>query len=691
LEWLGFVDTALLILKLNISLPVDEWINGDDLNEAIDTLPIKTLSEVILAISLIENSAFNQWLTNNRERILEKFRREQLWAVFLDNGDEVSVQFLFDYSDDGKRLENKREDDSSDNHIFQKSQENLELLRNLFPHHKKYSTQGFGHMLWDDIFPFDESIKEVQRESFPLTHFTTINSIFMELSNFRFRPENWKEFTNTIIEIRKNVTSLLIAIKDFLNIHFQRHDAKFLVTDNDFEDYGQTVQKLRSIPLIPKVAVDEWGLVSNPRNLADKTEDDQIPAIFRTKIELKYSMAAQKYSPVIKTLRDYTFSLANFLSQARDILAVNAYITGIKNKASISKIGVDLNVDEKLLRLSIFNLTEALEKLSQFQNKFNELLTEFCDADELGILMVQEKEVLRQIWRLWYFFAFHPEKRMIHPSRESKAKINDIRQTIRKQLNKKLRNKLLGNVQISVVSEEIMWEQDSSLWIKVDVSDPLSLINTRDNLINLVAESIAKTPNTFLREMFLKLHWKYLVIIPLINGKSIDLTAWKISLWGRLDRGDSEMGWTNFVLQPIPKDVVKELNLQLWNSSKLEIGNQMIQSIIAFQMALGHIRHISYVIENIDSFGIEILQDYLSKFSKNLSKPLNLFLTNLDKIKEELKILFEQDPEHNLHLEEIIGLASDTIELFTLLEDENENITLDLANIEGFLKSLEVY
>lgn len=681
LEWQGFLDTVLLIRKLNISLPVDKWITEEALNKAVETLPLKTLSEVILAVSLSESFTFNQWLTNNRARVLEKCRREQLWAVSLDNDDEVSIQFLFDYSGDGEGLKGKGKSESSDNNIFNKTQENLELLRNLFPHHKRYSTQGFGHILWDDIFPFDESIKNVQRESFPLTHFTTINSLFIELANFRFRPENWKEFAYSIIEIRKSVTNLLVDIKDFLNTHFRDHNTKFLVNDNDFEDYSRTVQKLRSIPLPPKVAVDEWGLVSNPRNLVDSTDSDQIPSIFKDKIELKYSMAAQKYSPAIRTLRDYTFSLTNFLNQARDILAVNAYVTGIKNKTLISRLGLDLNVDERLLRLSSFNLTEALEKLSLFQNKFNELFSKLCDAAELDMLIAKEREVLRQIWRLWYFFAFLPEKRMTHPSRESKTKINDIRQTIRKQLNKKLKNKLPDNVQVAIVSEEIMWEEDSSLWIKVDVSDPLSLINIRNNIIDWVAESIAKTPNTILREMFLKLNWKYLVIIPLINGNSIDLTAWKVPMWGNLGRKDLEIGWTNFILHPIPKDAVKELNLQMWNLPKLEVGNQMIQSIMIFQMGLGHLRHISSIVGNVDSLGNEILQDYLSKFSKNLSEPMNLFLTKLDIIKEELRKVFEQDPENNLHLEDIIDLASDTFEFFSSRKGDNELIELDIAEI----------
>lgn len=682
-EWEGFLDSVLLINKLNIALPVDKWITEDNLNKAYETLPLITLSQVILAISSLGNSTHNQWITNNQARVLEKFRREQLWAVFQDNDNEVAIGFLFDYSGDGKGLESIPENDSSGNQIFQKTQENLELLRNLFPHHKKYATKGFGHLLWEDFFPFDESIKEVQRESFPIKHFTTINSIFIELANFRFRPKNWKEFAHSILEIRKNVTNLLIDIKDFLNTHFRYHDTKFLVNENDFEDYDRRVRKLNSIPLPPKVAVDEWGLVSNPQNLTEKT-DDELPAIFKNKVELKYSMAAQKYSPVIKTLRDYTFSLSNFLKQARDILFVNAYITGIKSKTPISQIGLDLNVDERLRRLSFYNLTEALEKLALFQIRFNELLAEFCNPAELHKLEEQESEVIRQIWRLWYFFAFHPERRMQQPSRESKAKIKDIRQTIHKKLNKKLKDKLPRNVQISVIPEEITWEEDSALWITINITDPLNLINIRDKLINCVMDAIATAPGTFLREMFLKLHWKYLIIIPLINGKSMDLTAWKLSLWGRLDRRNLEMSWANFVLQPIPKDAVKKLNLQLWNSPELEIGNQMLQSIIAFQMGLGHIRHISNVLENIDTLGMEILKDYLSKFSKNLSEILNLFLTKLDNIKEEFKRVLEQMPENNLHLEEIVNFVSNTIEAFSLLKDKNEKIILDLANIEDF-------
>jgi hypothetical protein len=530
----------------------------------------------------------------------------------------------------------------------------------------------------------------VQQESYPLTQLTSINSIFIELANFRFRPENWKEFAHAIIEIRRNTTDQLIAIKDFLNNHFCYHDAKFLVTDDDFEEYSQIERELRAIPSVPKVAVDEWGLVSNPRSLRDESENAQIPSVFKNKIEMKYSLAAQKYIPVIKILRDYTFSLSNFLSQAKNILAVNAYVTGIKNKPLISHIGLNLDVNKDLLGLSVFNLTEALEKLSLFQDNFNKLLAEFCDTGELNKLIAQEKEILRQIWRLWYFFAYHPEKKMIHPSRESKAKISHIRQTIRKQLNKKLKNKLSKDIRVSVISETTLWEEDSALWIEVDVSDPLNLTDTRNDILDWVAESIAKAPNSFLREMFLKLNWKYLVIIPLICGKSIDLTAWKIPIWGKLDRKDSEVSWTSLILQSIPKDAVSGLNLQSWNLPKLETGIQMIQAITIFQMGQGHLRHINYTLENIDSLGMDILQEYLLRFSKNLSEPLNLFLSNLELIKKALQKVFKPDAEEKGNLQHLIEMASGIEEFVLSLKSENGNIELNIKDMEILIEEFGI-
>jgi DNA polymerase III delta prime subunit len=155
-EWQGFADVILLVVKLKIALPIEDWITENNLNEAVETLSLRTLSELILAISLFKKHSLNEWLTNNRTKIVEKFRREQLWIDFQDNADEVSIKFLFDYSGDPQNLKNKPETDSSDNIVYTKTQQNLELLRNLFPHHKKYSTQGFGHLIWDDIFPYDD-------------------------------------------------------------------------------------------------------------------------------------------------------------------------------------------------------------------------------------------------------------------------------------------------------------------------------------------------------------------------------------------------------------------------------------------------------------------------------------------------------------------------------------------------------
>ena len=182
----------------------------------------------------------------------------------------------------------------------------VKLLRGILPDRDTYACQGYGHKLWSDELPLDETQKTgIPISQLPPRWLTSINSTFRGLAEQPYRPKTWEEYAKSIFELRKQNISAMRHLENGLKIYFQKQkpDQLFgkLVNAEQWYRYQQMLSKS---PLIPSCAVDEWGLID---------EFVQSPTEERVIIR---GLALQKYKPFLMYFRRYNQYLSNFFNQS---------------------------------------------------------------------------------------------------------------------------------------------------------------------------------------------------------------------------------------------------------------------------------------------------------------------------------------------------------------------------------------
>ena len=90
-------------------------------------------------------------------------------------------------------------------------------------------------------------------------------------------------------------------------------------------------------------------------------------------------------------------------------------------------------------RLTTDDLHAALESLNQLQTGFRARVGRFISDVDLRRLEEREKERSKDLWCVWYQFAFHPGKRTQDAAREFVQERDDVLKRVKGQIRRKLK------------------------------------------------------------------------------------------------------------------------------------------------------------------------------------------------------------------------------------------------------------
>lgn len=522
-DWAAFAEAAFWIGRLGAGCPLREWVSETDLDQAVDWLPLETLANLVAGVNV--SGSFPAWLDDNRQRLLDRFRRGTRTVMVEDDGKKLTAHFIFplpevgvESSDEQKRLSKAK------NAFHEEAIRRISLLRRLMPDREEFASRGYGHMLWEGFLEFDETVKTgIPRKELPLMWLVSVNSTFRGVAERRLRPGSWPEFAGSIHELREAVVNVLRQLERGLNVYFRRRSrVDLLGAEVDEEEWDHTKEMFATQLLLPQTAVDEWGLV-------DESTSDSDPLNVRSRLTGRSSFAMRRYKPFLKTFNDHTFSLSNFFSQSVSGMRLNPYLGRADRKKAL-EAGAILGLDRKTSKLATLNLANAIKSLARFQHQLRLTLGRHFATGMLDRLESEEQAVLRRLWNVWYFFTFHPERVMQNAVEECSQESAKVLRTIRLDLRGKLRRLSTAGPRINIVSETALWDEQPALWLAVDGRQVADVLGSLADIFDVIREAVRKVRKTEFRDYILDMYWPYVVIIPLIRGKSAANSAWRVML-----------------------------------------------------------------------------------------------------------------------------------------------------------------
>lgn len=618
-DWLGLSEILFWLGWLKIIESYDvAWLLKNDVVSEIST--IACLSELTLALYHYDKKIYNSFIYSNKSEIEKLFQR-QTNTLWLEQKPENPIAHYIvpmeSTDENGERSFSTR--------LNEQIVYRVKILRNLFPEAEKFGGIGYGHHVAFMELPYDEANKpSILKSSLPINRLVSINATYSNLADYIHRPDDWKMYAENIISTRKQVVDGLTCLNKALIAYFKNRKPQSVMgwkVDGNYWEELSRVNMLSS--MFPKSAVDPWGFTSEgTEKKQERTENHPTP--------INASIMLDEYKGYQKAWSDYLNSIINFFMQSDLILTVNGFIGRLPKPqhAPFFQKSEELGrpYSSHNVHLTVVNLNDAKCELKNFQTEFRNRFKDLVDISVLKKLEEQETVKLEKAWHLWYQFAHHPDQYWKEaPDVRAAAITRNVQAGLINAIKKALANNSDSGWEAKLLSDTYCYEEQPALWISLELKDLTSLENAYTEVIDVLISAIRPVAYKDLKYFVMTNHWQHVVIIPMLQGLTLNHIAWRIltsSFAGDEPVLSDDKAWLNIPLA-LPENAVNHFQFEQIKDDNFEKTQLLSKELAELYAATSHLSNFIEISKKLNSVGLDILQDYLSKFHKRLAENIS--------------------------------------------------------------------
>ncbi|WP_405226362.1 hypothetical protein [Dokdonia sp. Asnod1-B02] len=532
--WVGHLN-----LETNIVIDEHELLTLFD-----SEVSLKDISVLLLGLQSINFST--DFINHYRNLFVSRLMEEYSIVDLIESNDNhISCKYIIDY------LKYEFEEEKEKNYLQNKSTEILEILRNAFPDKDSYSVNAVNNSFLNIELPYDPSDKNIKHNLLPLSYLVQINGLINSLFIYQFRPDSWEEYIYKIIENREKYNYALTEVIRGFQEYFRKKDYKAFIKPLELAEIElKDVYRIK----FPKNIVDKWGYVSEGANEKSLNDKENLLVKTTTIASLKNYLNFNEIS------RDYFSSLDNTFNQlGSNILSVYRLYSDVEDS------------EEYNPNVLYSNISEALIKVSKFQNEFEKHFSKFCLSEKLNKIENTESRTLETLFYIWNQF-YNQGKRKISSKVYTNARkeFSNIKNNLNKRFLKERKEIYdLTGIQFNV---ELSEKTNKTLIITAEIISETyftSLLYARVFVQNTLGASYFSSKGVIVRD-----NVKSVIFLPLIYGKPINKKVFEIYTHN-LDEDFDGDDWYRFfsVFDDINKELVDYLNLEFWNTDNEDIRN----------------------------------------------------------------------------------------------------------------------
>lgn len=603
-------------------------------------LPLETVADVLYAASFVRDSEVATALEQMRPTILARFQREATVTTLEDDRRAVHAHFLFDQSllfepVDAASL---NKPDASRNLFHEEAMWRVHFLRRLLPGREEYGSRGYGHQVGVLRSLNDDSCKAVQTRYLPPSWATELNARFHRLADFGGRPETWQSHAELILAARQQVLDNLSNWMQALNRYHRRRDNVPLLGSEghinpSLWDAARRAAERRSS--LPKVAVDEWGFISE--GMASPSSRPQDPQDQIADRRSRGALALAQHKPYMKALHEYFSAFVNFLSQAQDVFMFLPYadkfgtpeMQALKESLMAQHHLTERNFDP---HLPTYNFADVLAALPGLQREYRERFNNLVPATKLEPLERRERELLELAWSAWTFFVRYPTRRGLpDPQRDALKQWRDARQKVRRRIEAGFKTLWHDGIEVQILKAAVTWKGQSALWISFNVRHAPEMYTAYEQVLLALKAALPPLEGTSLGYYATKLAWPSIHLIPLVQGKGLDMRSWQLDTNTLMGSDLGELGWWNHTPQPLPEDVWGALGIQQWDHERLRWWTDAQSGLVRFAWLVGHAASLQEM-PDPNEVGELLLGEYVQDQAQRMADALQAFMDALVRV-----------------------------------------------------------
>jgi len=611
-EWNAFATCSLYFGHFPLKSDfIHHFIDLIELEEFFD-LPIETLSNWVWGAYQIDSDIVDKFLDTHVEALAEKYKQEQDVLHVESNEHEIKIHFWVQ-DDDEDDLQ-----DSKNDSLGRQAVTRLRVLRKLFPNREVYASQGYGHDIFPIEMPFDATKKQIAQHNFALEQATGLNATFRGVSELPLRPDIWQEFIDRVIQQRSEVVSQLKNLERVLGRYFgkkgmyQVYDA---IKKTEWDKFSAEIGKPI---LLPKSAVDKWGFA-----------DELLPNNKDVVNFQRQSLALQHVKPFQKAYRNYQSDLSNFFSQATHVMVAAPIIgRGNLDEEDFWWEAEKQKIERRFMRLSVINLHNVLKCLPVVQETFRERFLGLMNEPQITELEKLEKKeikVLQNIADLWLPFAIRPQAHYQNPAKDSRDWHQRRLKEIKKHLRKSWRDIKTNNTNIRIISEDVLWNGDSAIWIAIDSSDLLEANDLIEVIIGSIQKAVVTVGDKGTTELILNRFWEHFLIMVLKDGKKALHQVCHLD-WDDCYKKPEEIRFWSLMTQELPLLLLQELGIKVLDNDYAKLGQALFTQVSTLNLLVARfdeIKKLPLLDDDVAIRGQEIIDETIAAISAPLHSVMN--------------------------------------------------------------------
>ncbi len=687
-DWDGAAEVCFWSAWWETAQHMEKWLSDDDLDRAVKDLDLPRVADISLALYQCNGERHAEWVQKQLPALQARLAHEYSILVLERQEDILRLHYWPIRYDQGERGTSEGKQTSGDPY-HEQTMERIRLTRRLFPGYRAYGTQGYGYRIGHLPLPVDES--SVNKDGVPASMLppawpVRVNAVASGLARNRFRPGTWAEYVDLVLETRRLVVTCLDQLHRGLLKCLQRRKGLNLCEKYvDATLWDRCLALLGDLPLLPRSAVDPWGF-------AHEFLSNEFVERVSQQTGLPRAIALQKYKPYLDAERDFSSSLISFFQQSPNVMVANLYVgklpTYSAQRDRLLEALQGQGVKTDLAFLSTYNLTTAKKQLAAYQDRFRLLFGHMVD-DELCALEARERDLLLNLWPLWYVFAYNPDQAWASPATQVPSRVNLVKHEIMKRVQQALDGISEEGCHVTVLPTKEDWDGASTLWLRLDLRDPTKLYTKFEELLIALRDSIGPVEYGKLDHYVIESHWEYIAVLPVMQGRMLNRSAWRLLTFGAVlsAKEPGENPWL-YVPLPIPSGAWESLGVDLWDLEDLRVADRLSESVAGLYLRVSQLGEFGGMPE-LPEAAHAVAQSYAGGQNKEINGHLQAAFDTMAEMVRKSNELPEQEQEERGYLQQILAGLAELAQLVKPSKESGSSWALGIGELADYAQRLE--
>ena len=599
-----------------VILPICEKINFESI---VEEIPIDILADLIYALYISLGEEFDSFFLEYRSRVELRFKRETNTFSLEDDGATVRANFIPD-SAYALSQEEQSSEDAESSTLHEETRYRVDLLRKLLPNRQKYGSQGYGHRLGILSPEYDDTEKSIDVSNFYPQWAQRMNFHFRTLGNYPHRPENWEEHARQILGLRQELSAWLVQLQGALNTFFRRETLVKLLGDILSSSEWESIKQLtKTRPLFPKSAVDEWGFAdeSLAQSSGGDSGDMDVSKLYQQ------SPALAKHKAYIDALHNYLSHLSNFMTQGLHVIVLNPNLgrAAPETEQELLRLANENRIKTDQEYLTTCNLHDSLVALKQMQVEFRKRFGRLLPAADLDRLEEKEKKLIRELWPVWYEFAFHPRRIVQDAIEKFVQERDDTLKRIKQGIRRTLKTMRKEDFSAEFARTELHHDGENILCILIDITNPTMHWQAVEDTVVALQQALHTDNNRSLRHYAIQFWIKHFAIVPLVQGKALSQSVLLLPTFA-IKSGSALENWYWYIPKEISDEDWAKLRIPLWDKEQFEPAIRFTESLARLSVLAAQSGDLSRFSEDIEDDEDGVIEKYIQSQGHTLSNQL---------------------------------------------------------------------